>query len=242
MLMQATDPSRPTCAMRERATGHSRRPLPAPTRISATSPPAALLVARQSSHGESRDCLRREPAVRLAVPGAHLDVFHEYCGRAADFPRSRGRPAVRGRRVLSRSERPGPDCGMATWRSSRAVGTADGQLTGMPERHFAGYRAPIAAIQACERSSASWCWFHERQQRAAKRYPLCLEKRTIRSIRFSSVSGRPGQEHHTLEIQRASVKRAAPNGACELVDVLWMKISLAAAGSGRRSAVHWRAF
>lgn len=42
----------------------------------------------------------------------------------------------------------------------------------------------------------------------------------IRSIRFSSVSGRPGQEHHTLEIQRASVKRAAPNGAYELVDVL----------------------
>ena len=42
----------------------------------------------------------------------------------------------------------------------------------------------------------------------------------IRSIRFSSVGGRPGQEHHTLEIQRASVKRAAPSGACELVDVL----------------------
>ena len=42
----------------------------------------------------------------------------------------------------------------------------------------------------------------------------------IRSIRFSSVSGRPGQEHRTLEIQRASVKRTAPNGAYEIVDVL----------------------
>ena len=61
---------------------------------------------------------------------------------------------------------------------------------------------------------------HERQRSAAQRCPLCLEKRTIRSIRFSSVSGPPGQEHHTLEIQRASVKRAAPNGAYELVDVL----------------------
>ena len=46
---------------------------------------------------------------------------------------------------------------LATWRSSRAVGTADGQLTGMPGRHFAVYPAPIAAIQASERSSASWC-------------------------------------------------------------------------------------
>ena len=45
-------------------------------------------------------------------------------------------------------------------------------------------------------------------------------KRPTGRIRIANVGERPGPTHHTLDSQRASIERTAPNNGNELVDVL----------------------
>ena len=113
----------------------------------------------------------------------------------------------------------------------------------MPGRHFAVYQSPIAAIQACERSSACGLVSSIPGKRSTQKRPP-YPGESVRPDASESPTSASGQARPTTPSTPSARASSGPHGttATRLSMCLEIRISLAAAATGRRSALQRSGF